>query len=188
MIRNDFVSNSSSSSFIVSAEDNKYDILLQNYRVFTLEEYIKYCFTEDCLGYYSPFSDDEKIRYVSNTVFNREFAYSIRRTLPFDCKDLMDQYIELYKKHQEYDYKSKQYKKYLEELEAVKDLLKKKVTEILEMDWKDVKFHQAEIDDHCYMEKERDDGIDSNEELVEERIDYMNSLKPLKFSRKFCHH
>ena len=193
MLRNDFVSNSSSSSFIVAAEDNKYDILLQHYDVLTLSEYVEHYIREDVFCWYSIKSIND-IKFVSDSVFNKEFSRGITNTFPNSCKELVESYITLNNNRPEGTWDSDNIRKWGENLDAIFNNIKEKIIKSLELKWKDVKFHFAEISDDSLWydkdgnEKERDDNVDTMEELVQERMDYMNSLKPLKFFRTFCHH
>lgn len=192
MIRNDFVSNSSSSSFIVASTDNKYDILLQDYDVLTLEEYIKHYIREDIWFY--GYSDDKTIRkFLTDIKFNEAFSKGITNTFPISCKDDVDAYLELSKKRPNGNWDSDIVRKWSENLNSIFDNITKKILSCLELKWKDVKFHAAEVDDNWIYTKdgkeaEREDMCNTNEELVESRIDYMNSIKPLKFYRCFSHH
>lgn len=193
MIRNDFVSNSSSSSFIVASTDNKYDILLQDYDVLTLEEYIKHYIREDIWSYgYSDKKDS--IRYVSDAELCRCFERSLRYTFPLSAKDDVESYLELSKNRPYGNWDSDVVRKWSDNLNAIFNTIQKKILESLKLKWKDVKFHVAEVDDNpLWMDKdgnevEREDMVDNMEELVQERIDYINSLKPVKFFRTFSHH
>jgi len=188
MVRNDFVSNSSSSSFIVASTDNKYDILLQDYNILTLEEYMKHYFREDFLYYVSePDMDIKNFKFVSDLKYNKAFSHSLYRTLPGSCKEDMEAYIVLYKNRPNGNWDSDNVRKWSKNMDDIMLQIESKCLEALKLDWKDVKFHSAEVDDN-YIEDDREDLVSSEEEKVQERIDYMNQLKPLKFYRTFSHH
>ena len=193
MVRNDFVSNSSSSSFIVSNEDNKFDILLQDYQTLTLEEYVKHYIREDLFHYSFEFKKED-IKYVSEAVFSKKFATGIINTFPLSAKNSVEAYLTLSNNRPKGTWDSDNIRKWNENLDAIFETIKSKILEALKPEWKNVKFHCSEVDDNPLWydkdgnEIERDDMVDTMEELVEERINYMNSLKPLKFYRTFCHH
>ena len=177
MLRNDFVSNSSSSSFIVTAEDNKYDILLHDYDVLTLDEYVDHFIIRDIFDFYYCIEKIDNYRFVNDAQFNKAFAFSLRRTLPEQCKPLVEKLIDL---------KSKSENKVdcTEIYDKIKEICKK----VLKLKWKDIKFHYSEVSDNFISDDDREDGIMDEEELTEEKINYFNSLKPLTFYKKFSNH
>lgn len=190
MIRNDFVSNSSSSSFIVSSEDNKFDILLQDYDSLTLEEYIKHYIREDLFGYGIDFKF-ENMKFVSDSQYNKQFGRGITYTFPLSARDSVEAYMTLSKNRPDGRWDSDAVRKWNENLDSIFNIIKEKILETLQIKWSDVKFHCAEVDDNFLGDDEnycRDDLVNTNEELVEERIEYMDKLKPLKFYRTFSHH
>ena len=178
MIRNDFVSNSSSSSFIVAAEDNKYDILLQDYDVLDLKAYIDHFIFRDMSQYGGLVLNDKedlkKFVFVSNTTFNKLFDRNISFKLPDISKPFVDKYLN--KKSKNYD-----------DIEDFMKALKKVYYDVLKLKWENCKFHYSEIDNNMLDEDKYTDYLECNTmtDLVESRINYMNDMKTLKFLRIF---
>ena len=187
MVRNDFVSNSSSSSFIVASTDNKYDVLLQDYDVLTLEDYIKHYIREDIFPYYMDKKPDNK--FLSDVKFNEAFGRGIGYKFPLSVKDDLDAYLTLSENRPSGNWDSDTVKNWSKNLNELFEDIKKKIFESLQLKWKDVKFHVKEVDDNFIDDEvEREDDVETNEELHAARIDYINSLNPLKFYRCFSHH
>ena len=178
MIRNDFVSNSSSSSFIVAAEDNKFDILLHDYDILTLDEYIDHFIIREIFDGFYYLEKMDSYKFVSDAAFNKNFGIRMRHILPEECKPLVEKLIEL----------RNDTKNNSEESFKIYDKIKEICKKVLQLKWKDVKFHYAEVDDNTLYDEDRDDGVMNEEELTEEKINYFASIKPLKFYKMFCNH
>ena len=192
MIRNDFVSNSSSSSFIVSADDNKYDILLQDYDILDLKEYCNHFIMRDVFEYCSFVDDIDKIKFVSDAEFNKRFDHNIVNLLPLDSKPIVELYFEHRKKRDKLyadgtSYNDPQFKEYYEALNGITDKIKEACVKSLSLKWKDVKFHYAEVDDNL-LDEEKYMECDTMEDLIGSRIDYFKTLKHIKFYRTFSNH
>lgn len=106
-VRSDFVSNSSSTSFVVSAEDNAYGMLLHNPRLLTLKDYVDRYMYEDLdwyseCGLFISMGRVPKIEYVDDKDFIRMFLsgkYSNdKNTAPARVKPVLDRYLRAYKK------------------------------------------------------------------------------------------
>lgn len=192
MIRNDFVSNSSSSSFIVSSIDNKYDILLRDYNILTLEEYVKHYIKEDILNY-GVLCKKEDFIYLSDMPYNKIFSKSLANAFPENTKDDVEAYLTLLNNRPNANWDSDVISDWSKNLDSIFNRIKNKIFETLQLKWKDVKFHVSKVnDDILYTsdgeEIEREDMCTTETELVQQRIEYMNELKPIKFYRCFDHH
>lgn len=188
MIRNDFVSNSSSSSFIVTSSDNIYDCLFQDYNVIDLKQYVDHYLKDDCFGYMTFY--DQKLNtfdFLLDNVYCAKFAHGLYRLLPNTCKDDLKMYLDYYSKKPDYNRNLTEYMDWSKGLDKIMDLIKDKVYHSLCLTWSDVKFHVCTTSD-SYIEEEREDGVCNMEELIEERLNYIDSLKPLKFKRIYSHH
>lgn len=104
--RSDFVSNSSSTSFVVSAEDNKYEMFLHNPRLLTLKEYVDRYMGADLdwyseCGVFIAMARNPKIEYVDDKDFIKMFLsgkYSNdTNTAPVCVKPVLGSYLRAYK-------------------------------------------------------------------------------------------
>ena len=90
-IRNDFVSNSSSSSFICTAEDASSIKLFNSSHVLNLHEYLNR-FGECDIFYESYWDKKAKVTFVDDEVFCERFKAGISNILPNSAKDIYDSY------------------------------------------------------------------------------------------------
>jgi len=179
MLRNDFVSNSSSSSFIVTENDNKFDILLREYDVLDLKAYIDHFLIHDSFNdIWNYLYQKQSPKFVSDVKYNSCFKYNLWNTFPILAKPIVEKLITSVEK----DGKSLYDGTYKSDIDTLKDIC----TKALELKWKNTKFHYAEIETTYLDDSEnKHSGIDNEVELTEERIDYFRDLKQLEFYRKF---
>jgi len=204
MIRNDFVSNSSSSSFIVSHDDNKFHLLLSNPRVLTLKDYINEFGRRHIFNYWC-YSDREmdKIKFIAPPRFSKLFGGNVNMTLPSTAKNYMEEYLSVYKSRPEgAKWDSKEFKSWSERCETLMQKVMDCVYKAVEPEWKNVKFDFEEIDDNYigdYGDYDNDEDAEHNydhencdtmEEFVQEKIEYVEGLmgKNLKFFKVFSNH
>lgn len=156
-IRTDFVSNSSSSSFIVN-----YDCIIDSSidgEVLSLKQYLYRFGKRDILNRY----ELPSITYRSSKRFNEIFSSGIYATLPECCRSLYDRYTSIHENYLGYYTNS-----YHKPLKEVDDTLKKswqkeaddiwfkilnKLEEVLMEKWGNTEFFYVEYSDDDIQEK-----------------------------------
>ena len=109
--RNDFVSNSSSSSFICLAKDASIIELFNNSESMNLHEYLDRLSTNDFYNYNNDFynyndyysRNDIKVDFVDDATFCKMFETSIAKVLPFSAKEEYERQVKIQKQKQEID-------------------------------------------------------------------------------------
>lgn len=186
------MSNSSSSSFIVAAEDNVYRVLLHDPRKLSLSEYVEEFLWRDI--FYDSWHLEKNVKFVSNQEFSRLFKEDkLDNVLPESAKDLYDDYIKIQDSKDEclnnHKFDDAEYKKYYATIELMKNNILKRCLAALKLKWKSVVFHYQEVDDNYENGDEDEDGCMNAEDRTRERIAYVENLRHgLKFYRKFCNH
>jgi len=201
-VRNDYVSNSSSSSFIVLHSDNKYGVLLNGKGVqhLTLREYLDHFgWREICRDYWD--SKKQVMRFVTPREFCDMFKHSFEWVLPDTAKSLYDELQTIKARREELLQVRPKTQEQCKEADTLYDLEEKiesqildNVHDVLKLSLeKHVIFDYEEVSDHWnpdYDEEADEDfsDIETEEDLVRHRISYVDTLKPLKFYRTFNNH
>ena len=201
-IRSDFVSNSSSSSFICLLSDNKYGILLDKFKILDLRAFLNEFGWRDLFDFNFDYRDDAEsiVKYVSSQAFSKKFGQgAVENTLPKTAKLAYEEYNNALKKRKEmeqskgidfYTGKDENANSLLEMIDQLQSKVLDKVYEALEPEWGKEKFCYLEVDDNMSFDDDECNDFDcmSNEEKTEERFKYVCTLKPLKFWRVFNNH
>lgn len=208
MLRTDFVSNSSSTTYIVSRDDNKYDICFSDYEIITFDEYVDRYIESDilfpyCDTYFNESSKNplDKFQFVDSDKYRKAFARCVQYMFPQNCKKDLELYVALDKKYREHMIQSKdlnddELMKLYHNMEDLKKSITDKIIKVLRPMWKDTIFHVASPDYNTFaelldndsenFEKTRNYGdCESPADLIGLRIDYINQLshKSMKFYR-----
>ena len=198
--RNDFVSNSSSSSFICTLADNKFQCLLSDFRVLTLESYFKEFGDREISDQWCYGIEDADMKFVSPQEYSSRFSNGVAHVLPMTAKSLYEEYSAQVKRRKELhlQYGSKELEDALKAEDAIFSMIKEKCVEALKLEWRNERFCYSEVsdnfildDDDSLSEEEAElkaSGCNNLEEMTEERFMYINGLKPLKFMRIYSNH
>lgn len=166
-IRIDFVSNSSSSSFICSPEDAKDIELFNNSTILDLHQYIKRF--GECEVFYNIWWDkNKKIKFVSDDEFCRRFKHCVKGILPRSAK--------------------KTYLMHPDDFEEIASIIEK----VLAPTWGNAKFEYYEAENcmsYTFSAKSNEendyyDYSDNEESYLEDLF----SKRDMKFSRIFNNH
>ena len=173
-VRNDFVSNSSSSSFICSAEDACKIELFNTSEIMNLHEYL------DRFGQQDVFSDwwwyDSKkfeMKFIDDKDFSTQFGHKSKGILP---KSAEKAYHEAYSSNKELTWSN---------CEKIWNAVKPYVENALSQEWGNSKFEYYEAEDcMSYNVDKNDDEIDNEESFLSDWF-YKHNMK---FSRIFSNH
>lgn len=200
-VRNDFVSNSSSSSFIVMHSDNKYGIILnnssrdvENVMHLSLREYLdRFAMRE--INYYDYYNGGKQdMTFVSATEFADKFSTDITNVLPISAKALWFELKEHEKKRDDWyqnnisaNLNDEHAATMLDNEEKIEKKIIDEIETVLKAKYGDAVFDYSEVSD-SWISGSDEDEYTSAEERISLLIKYVNSFKPLKFYRIFNNH
>ena len=180
-IRSDFVSNSSSSSFICSPEDARRIDLFNQSEILNLHEYLDKFGQQDIfsdLWWCSSYSSKSKIRFVDDCEFSRRFASSIHSILPKSAKKAYDSV--------DVDFSSKML---FSDVDKLWNAVKHHVEHALAEEWGNSKFEYYEAEDCAvYKSNDSDDSDDYDSDNEESHLIKVFSSRTMAFSRVFSNH
>lgn len=196
MIRNDFVSNSSSSSFIVCAEDNKNGLLwdrLDDISVMDFKEVIDSMYSDWSLGYVLDCIKDctKDIKFVPDKDYSKHFR-DFRRidAFPESCRGKVESYVMYYKEYlnmKNDNCKASDFEENVDRRNKIIKWIRDKVYNVLKKEWDDVKFHSITINDY-YVEDMYDIfECEDSVELFKNKIFEIKQIKELKFYYSYGH-
>ena len=198
-LRSDFVSNSSSSSFIVLHDDNRFGILLEDsedYRVqhLSLREYLDRFAWREIWGEDIWTKKAKKIKFVTDQAFAEKFATSFCLIAPKSCKSYFDELVRcrkereaFHEEHEDAKWDDPVISKMLAEEEGIQEQILNKIADILKLQFGDAIFDYAEVSDNYNPDYDNDE-YQCDEDKLRLRIEYIDSLKALKFYRHFNNH
>lgn len=202
--RNDFVSNSSSSSFIVLHSENKFGVLLdeENIHNLTIEEYFSHFGEAELFDWYiySSVYDENVVsfKYVTAPEFAKLFKEGKHAgVFPEAVKNLNEELIASISARLEREKAANGKTRFDEserkaiELEyALKNDIADQVCKLLKPYFDGETFDYAEVDDQwdASLEELYGDEILCKETLIKHRIQYLQDKLPVTFYRVFCNH
>ena len=206
-IRHDFVSNSSSSSFIIDHKSNVCRAFLDDKEMksLSLEDYIKqFAWREiepDSYDYYyaKRSQEPEKMEFVSPQAFAKLFTASMHCVLPTTAKAEYEAMEAIAKKRDEYyqELKKNSNPSFLEnqhisdmlkEEDHLKDMILDKVIKALTPKYGKMKFDYAEIEDSYVDSDDELDDFNSTEDMYLQRHRILAQHLPVEFWRVFSNH
>ena len=172
-VRNDFVSNSSSSSFICSAEDAFKIELFNKSEILSLHEYL------DKFGQRDVFSDwwwydrkKLKMTFIDDCEFSKQFKKSMHGILPKSAEDAY------------YDAYNDMFVLTWSNYEKLRNAVKSYVENALVSEWGNTKFEYYEAEDCATYGKCHDYDTDNEESFLSDWFLKHN----MNFSREFSNH
>lgn len=188
--RIDFVSNSSSSSFICALEDNQFGILLSSFQVLDFDQYFDK-FGKREVEEYQFYDKDRKMKFISDQEYAKQFATGNVGCLPEFARDSYAA-LDTYKKKEppsgKYNYKDPEWKAFYDKEDALLHQVVDDCKTVLRPYWGETKFCYSEIEDNNCSDIAEIFECWSDEDLADERFVYVDSLKKLKFKRVYSNH
>lgn len=181
-IRNDFVSNSSSSSFICSPEDACYIDLFNQSKILNLHEYLDKFGKRDIFSdwWFYFHSNKSDMKFVDDDEFSRRFEHSIFGILPKSAKKA---YCSADVNLSDMSWSA---------IEKLWNAVKLNVESALVKEWGNSKFEYYEAED-CTLYVSNDSNDDSNDDDYydgneESYLSKWFDKHKMKFSRLFSNH
>lgn len=190
--RYDFVSNSSSSSFICSLDDNQYGVLLKDFELLDFDSYFKKFSESDICEEFQWNRTKDEVLFVDWPTYTKRFAESVKGIFPVGSETLFEEWMKAMDKCDQIlgraEYGTEAYCKLQEDADKKRAALVNYIKEGLRKEYGDMKLCYSVIDDHCFSATAEAFGCNSNECLAYKRFMYVKKLKPLKFEQIFNNH
>jgi hypothetical protein len=174
-IRTDFVSNSSSSSFIVLKSDLDKINVYGDAIYYSLKEYLDNLWYREIHGDYWYYDNSQEVKYVSTEDYLKEFPTGAVKILPISCKESYEEYSRIDQECISGIYEDLSRKEQLKLLKPAENKLVESLYNILKLKY----------DNEIFVDIHAEDYNGNEEAMTEE---YYSQYDKLKFVRKISNH
>lgn len=175
--RNDYVSNSSSSSFICTREDLDTIAVYGDVYSLELKEFLKHKWRRDAWGWFND-PDKSSVTFVDDIKYSEGFGQESYRTLPKSVKRLVEKYEAAYNAAKNDRTDDRQLK--WENVHSIENEIAVALYAVLEPKWKDIDLVEVVASD-----EPRGDDESSDEEDMRDSFAHLHNPK---FYREYNNH
>ena len=161
---------------------------MQEFRVLDFDQYFDEFGSRDISEYWGFSKEEEKIEFVSPPRYSEMFGNGVYGYLPLNAKSAYERLIAFKKTPEPKDYSSQAWKERNETEQILFNDIKNICKEVLRPTWGEMKFCYLEVDDNDTSAAGEEFGCYSNEDLMQEKFNYVSNIKPMKFRRIFSNH
>lgn len=176
--RLDFVSNSSSSSFICTKEDLATIDVYGSTQNLSLANFLTMNWKRDAYDWFGDL-DINEIKFIDDDDFSRNFGSRQRNKLPMSTKPYVERYALLENEARHQDFNTHGYDNYWQKVAAAEDEIAEVLLEVVLPRWKGTKLVEVTAGDDTWD----DDGTDEDKMVAS-----FNRLVNPKFCRIYNNH